>query len=223
MRIRDWPEYERPRERLLREGPAALSDTELLAIFLRVGVAGKNAVALAGDTLAHFGSLQRLLHADPDEFGRLHGLGPAKYAQLQAALELARRAVAEQFRREALCSPEAVRRYLRSQFALQTHESFLVLFLDVKNRLIKCEEMFRGTLTHTSVYPREVVKAALLCNAAAVILAHNHPSGVAEPSEADLRLTGALVQALALVEIRVLDHFVVAGHQLHSFAEHGQL
>lgn len=223
MGICDWPEQDRPRERLLRDGPTALSDTELLAIFLRVGVAGKSAVTLAGDTLAHFGSLQRLLHADSGEFGRLHGLGPAKYAQLQAALELARRAVAEQFRREALCSPEAVRHYLRSQFALQTHESFMVLFLDVKNRLINCEEMFRGTLTHTSVYPREVVKAALRRNAAAVILAHNHPSGVAEPSEADLRLTSALVQALLLVDIRVLDHFVVAGGQVHSFAENGQL
>jgi len=223
MRICDWPEHDRPRERLLREGATALSDAELLAIFLRVGVAGKSAVALAGDTLAHFGSLHRLLHADSGEFGRLHGLGPAKYAQLQAALELARRAVAEQFRREALCSPEAVRQYLRSQFALQTHESFVVLFLDVKNRLINCEEMFKGTLTHTSVYPREVVKAALRRNAAAVILAHNHPSGVAEPSEADLRLTAALVQALALVDIRVLDHFVVAGHHVHSFAESGQL
>lgn len=223
MGICDWPEHERPRERLLREGPTALSDTELLAIFLRVGVAGKSAVTLAGDTLAHFGSLHRLLHADSGEFGRLHGLGPAKYAQLQAALELARRAVAEQFRREALCSPEAVRQYLRSQFALQTHESFMVLFLDVKNRLINSEEMFKGTLTHTSVYPREVVKAALRRNAAAVILAHNHPSGVAEPSEADLRLTAALVQALSLVDIRVLDHFVVAGQQVHSFAESGQL
>ena len=151
MGICDWPEQDRPRERLLRDGPHALSDTELLAIFLRVGVAGKSAVTLAGDTLAHFGSLHRLLHAESSEFGRLHGLGPAKYAQLQAALELARRAVAEQFRREALCSPEAVRQYLRSQFALQTHESFMVLFLDVKNRLINCEEMFRGTLTQIRV------------------------------------------------------------------------
>ncbi len=223
MRICEWPEFERPRERLLREGPAVLSDAELLAIFLRVGVRGKSAVALAGDALAHFGSLQHLLHAEAGEFGRLHGLGPAKYAQLQAALELARRAVAEQFRREALCSPEAVRHYLRSQFALRTYESFVVLFLDVKNRLINCDEMFRGTLTHTSVYPREVVKAALRRNAAAVILAHNHPSGVAEPSEADLRLTGALTQALSLVDIRVLDHFVVAGSHVHSFAENGQL
>ena len=223
MGICDWPEQDRPRERLLRDGAGALSDTELLAIFLRVGVAGKSAVTLAGDALSHFGSLHRLLHADSSEFGTLHGLGPAKYAQLQAALELARRAVAEQFRREALCSPQAVRQFLRSQFALQTHESFMVLFLDVKNRLINCEEMFRGTLTHTSVYPREVVKAALRRNAAAVILAHNHPSGVAEPSEADLRLTGALVQALSLVEVRVLDHFVVAGTHVHSFAEQGQL
>lgn len=223
MRICDWPEHDRPRERLLRDGAGALSDTELLAIFLRVGVAGKSAVALAADALAHFGSLQRLLHADAFEFGRLHGLGPAKYAQLQAAVELARRAVAEQFQREALCSPEAVRHYLRSQFALRPYESFMVLFLDVKNRLIGCEEMFRGTLTHTSVYPREVVKAALRRNAAAVILAHNHPSGVAEPSEADLRLTAALSQALALVDIRVLDHFVVAGSHVHSFSEHGQL
>ena len=151
MGICDWPEQDRPRERLLRDGPAALTDTELLAIFLRVGVAGKSAVTLAGDTLTHFGSLQRLLHADAGEFGQLHGLGPAKYAQLQAALELARRAVAEQFRREALCSPEAVRHYLRSHFALRTHESFIVLFLDVKNRLINCDEMFRGTLTQPSV------------------------------------------------------------------------
>lgn len=223
MGICDWPEQDRPRERLLRDGAGALSDTELLAIFLRVGVAGKSAVTLAGDALSHFGSLHRLLHADSSEFGTLHGLGPAKYAQLQAALELARRAVAEQFRREALCSPQAVRQFLRSQFALQTHESFMVLFLDVKNRLINCEEMFRGTLTHTSVYPREVVKAALRRNAAAVILAHNHPSGVAEPSEADLRLTSSLVQALSLVDVRVLDHFVVAGTQVHSFAESGQL
>lgn len=223
MRISDWPEAQRPRERLLRGGPEALSDSELLAIFLRVGVAGKSAVALARDLLDHFGSLHRLLHASAGEFGALHGLGPAKYAQLQAAVELTRRAVAEEFQRKGMCSPEAVREYLRHQFALRPHESFVVLFLDVKNRLITLREMFRGTLTHTSVYPREVVKSALQCNAAAVILAHNHPSGAPEPSEADLRLTASLTQALALVEIRVLDHFVVAGTRMHSFAEHGQL
>lgn len=223
MGICDWPEQQRPRERLMSAGAGALSDTELLAIFLRVGVAGKSAVALARDTLDHFGSLHRLLDASAGEFGQLHGLGPAKYAQLQAAVELTRRAVAEKFERKALCSPDAVRTYLRNQFALQPYESFLVLFVDVKNRLINYEEMFRGTLTHTSVYPREVVKAALRRNAAAVILAHNHPSGEPQPSDADLRLTASLVQALALVDIRVLDHFVVAGTQVHSFAEHGQL
>lgn len=223
MRITEWPKEQRPRERLLRGGAGVLSDTELLAIFLRVGVAGKSAVALAQDMLDHFGSLHRLLHASASEFGALHGLGPAKYAQLQAAIELTRRAMAEEFEREEFCTPEAARIYLRHQFALQPHESFVVLFLDVKNRLITYEEMFRGTLTHTSVYPREVVKEALSHNAAAVILAHNHPSGSPEPSEADIGLTCTLTQALALVDVRVLDHFVVAGPLVHSFAEHGQL
>ncbi|GAB3372163.1 hypothetical protein GCM10027317_09690 [Massilia agri] len=152
MRITEWPEEQRPRERLLRAGATALSDTELLAIFLRVGVAGKSAVALARDMLEHFGSLHRLLHASSSEFGRLHGLGPAKYAQLQAAIELTRRAVGEEFQRTGLCSPDAVRHYLRNQFALQAHESFVVLFLDVKNRLIRFSEMFRGTLTQLSEY-----------------------------------------------------------------------
>jgi len=223
MGINDWPEHDRPRERLVRRGPAALTSPELLAIFLRVGVRGKSAVALAQEMLDRFGSLHRLLHADLDEFCEVVGLGPAKYAQLQAAMELARRAVAEQFARETMCSPGAVKRYLRTQFGLQPYESFVVLFLDVKNRLIDHQEMFRGTLTHTSVYPREVVKEALRRNAAGVMLAHNHPSGAPEPSEADLRLTCALAQALALVDVRVLDHFVVAGTQVHSFAEHGQL
>lgn len=223
MGISDWPEQDRPRERLVRAGPAALSDAELLAIFLRVGVRGKSAVTLGHDTLAHFGSLQRLLGASVDEFSQVHGLGTAKYAQLQAALELARRAAAEQFVRTALCTPDAVKHYLSARLSCQAHESFMVLFLDVKNRLIDASEMFRGTLTHTSVYPREVVKAALRSNAAAVMLAHNHPSGESTPSEADLVLTRALAQALALVDVRVLDHFVVAGPHVHSFAEHGQL
>ncbi len=223
MGINDWPEQDRPRERLVRCGPAALSNAELLAIFLRVGVRGKSAVALAQDALDRFGSLGRLLRADLHEFSQVNGLGAAKYAQLQAVVELARRAVSEQFVREALCSPDAVKQYLRARFGLQAYESFIVLFLDVKNRLIDHEEMFRGTLTHTSVYPREVVMAALRRNAASVMLAHNHPSGAPEPSEADLRLTSALAQALALVDVRVLDHFVVAGTQVHSFAEHGQL
>lgn len=223
MGINDWPEQDRPRERLAREGSAALSNAELLAIFLRVGVRGRSAVELGSHMLEHFGSLQRLLHATPQEFSQVHGLGLAKYAQLQAVMELSRRAISEQFFRQALCSPDVVKAYLRGKFGLQPYESFVVLFVDVKNRLIDAQEMFRGTLTHTSVYPREVVMAALRRNASGVMLAHNHPSGMPEPSEADLALTRALIQALALVDVRVLDHFVVAGTQVHSFAEHGQL
>jgi len=223
MGINEWPEQDRPRERLVREGAHALSSPELLAIFLRVGVRGKSAVALAEDMLGHFGSLNSLFHSTLEDFSAVHGLGLAKYAQLQAVLELARRAAHEQFTREPLCSPEVVKTYLRTRFGCQAHESFIVLFLDVKNRLIDHQEMFTGTLTHTSVYPREVVKAALRRNASGVMLAHNHPSGAPDPSEADMRLTSALVQALALVDVRVLDHFVVAGSQVHSFAENGQL
>ena len=223
MGINAWPEHERPRERLVREGARALSDPELLAIFLRVGVRGKSAVMLGRDMLHHFGSLQGLLAADVGAFSEVHGLGVAKYAQLQAVLELSRRAGAEQFARASLCTPDAVRAYLRSTFNGQPHESFIVMFLDVKHRLIEACEMFKGTLTHTSVYPREVVKAALRRNAAGVMLAHNHPSGEAAPSDADVRLTTALVQALALVDVRVIDHFIVAGNRIHSFAENGQL
>jgi DNA repair protein RadC len=224
MGISDWPSHERPRERLISEGAAALSDAELLAIFLRVGVKGKSAVELARDMVVHFGSLHALFGASLAEFSKVHGLGAAKYAQLQAVIELARRTIEEQLETGCpLNSPQSVKHYLRLIFSSKTHESFLVLFLDVKNRLIGSKEMFRGTLTHTSVYPREVVKEALACNAAGVMLAHNHPSGTPEPSESDLLLTRALSLALALVDVRILDHFVVAGHQVHSFAEHGQL
>jgi DNA repair protein RadC len=224
MGIEDWPEQTRPRERLVREGAQALSDPELLALLLRVGVRGKSAVELGRDILQHFGSLHGLFGASLDDVSEVHGLGMAKYAQLQAVMELARRAIAEQLQTgEAFASPELVKRYLRIKLGGQRHESFVVLFLDVKNRLIADRELFRGTLTQTSVYPREVVIEALSRNAASVILAHNHPSGLPEPSEADLRLTHALVQALSLVDIRVLDHFIVAGPLIHSFAEHGQL
>jgi DNA repair protein RadC len=224
MSISDWPAHERPRERLINEGAAALSDAELLAIFLRIGVKGKSAVELARDMVAHFGSLHALFGASLADFSKVHGLGAAKFAQLQAVIELARRAVEEQIEAgNSLNSPQSVKHYLRLIFGSKTHESFLVLFLDVKNRLIATKEMFRGTLTHTSVYPREVVKEALACNAASVMLAHNHPSGTPDPSESDLLLTRALSLALALVDVRILDHFVVAGHQVHSFAEHGQL
>ncbi|MES2316238.1 MAG: DNA repair protein RadC [Pseudomonadota bacterium] len=224
MAIKDWPLQQRPRERLISEGAGALSDPELLALFLRVGVKGRSAVELGRDLLQQFGSIQGLFGASLAQFSAVHGMGPAKFAQLQAVMELAQRAIGEQLQGgQALGSPEAVRQYLRISLGRQQHESFVVLFLDVKNRLLACEEMFRGTLTHTSVYPREVVKAALARNAASVMLAHNHPSGAPEPSEADLLLTRALVQALGLVDVRVLDHFVVAGPHVHSFAEHGQM
>jgi DNA repair protein RadC len=224
MTIQNWPQEKRPRERLIREGAHALSDAELLAIFLRTGVMGKDAVQLGTDMMHHFGSLQRLFSATLPEFAAVKGLGPAKFTQLQAVLELARRAILEEITAGSmLSSPRAVKEYLRVTFAGKPFESFHVLFLDVKNRLIDAKEMFRGTLTHTAVYPREVVKEALARNAASVMLAHNHPSGTPDPSESDLLLTRALMQALALVDIRILDHFVVAGHQVHSFAEHGQL
>ncbi|TCS38630.1 DNA replication and repair protein RadC [Paucimonas lemoignei] len=224
MAITDWPEEQRPRERLIRQGAQALSDAELLAVFLRVGVPGKSAVDLGRDMVGHFGSLNRLFSSRLAEFSQINGLGPAKYAQLQAVLELARRAMAEQLKAgTTLSSPQAVRYYLQLLLATKAYEAFVVLFLDVKNRLLASEELFRGTLTHTSVYPREIVKAALAHNAESVIFAHNHPSGTPEPSAADHSLTQALKQALALVDVRVLDHFIVAGHQVHSFAEHGQL
>jgi DNA repair protein RadC len=224
MSISNWPEHRRPRERLIREGAQALSDAELLAVFLRVGVRGKNAVELAGDLVRHFGSLQALLGANLKEFSSVPGLGPAKYAQLNAVIELARRAIRDDLlSRQAICSPQAAKDYLRLAMAGRPYESFHVLFLDVRNRLIAARELFRGTLTHTSVYPREVVREALARNAASVMLAHNHPSGTPAPSEADVLLTRALVQALALVDIRIVDHFVVAGHEVHSFAEHGQI
>src|SRR5437763_2406283 len=224
MGINDWLEQERPRERLVREGAAALSNPELLALLLRVGVRGKSAVELGRDILQHFGSLHGLFGATLHDFSEVNGLAMAKYAQLQAVMELARRAIAEQMQAgQALSSPALVKRYLRMKLGGQRHESFIALFVDVKNRLIADRELFRGTINHTNVYPREVVREALACNAASVMLAHNHPSGVAEPSAADPHLTQLLTQALALVDIRVLDHFVVAGPLVHSFAENGQL
>ncbi|MGO4464380.1 RadC family protein [Pseudoduganella sp. RAF53_2] len=204
MGIADWPEEQRPRERLIRDGARALSDAELLAIFLRVGTRGKNAIELAGEMVRHFGSLHGLFRATLPEFSAIPGLGAAKYAQLQAVLELARRAIGEELQSgQAFTSPGAVKEYLQLAMAGRPYESFHVLFLDVRNRLIEARELFRGTLTHASVYPREVVREALARNAAAVMLAHNHPSGNPEPSESDLLLTRSLVQALALVDIRV--------------------
>jgi DNA repair protein RadC len=224
MSITDWPEGDRPRERLLRHGAQALADAELLAICLRTGVKGKSAVELARELLERFGSVRLLLQAAVDKLDGTRGLGEAKRAQLLASLELARRSLREDLEtRGALSSPREVRDYLRLVLARADREVFVVLMLDAQHRVIATEELFRGTLTQTSVYPREVVKAALARNAAAVIFAHNHPSGVAEPSHADELLTRSLKSALGLVDVQVLDHFIVAGSRIMSFAERGLL
>jgi len=224
MAITDWPEGERPREKLLKRGAASLSDAELLAIFLRTGVTGKSAVDLARELLTRFGSLTQLFASGEKEFCAIHGMGQAKYVQLQAVIEMSRRALKEEMQRgDALNSPRAVSDYLQLLLGAKQQEVFMVLFLDTQHRVIASEELFHGTLSQASVYPREVVKRALAHNAAAVILAHNHPSGVAEPSQSDRMLTDALKQALDLVEVRVLDHFVVAAGQTLSFAEKGML
>jgi DNA repair protein RadC len=225
MAITDWPDNERPRERLRQLGAGALSNAELLAIFLRVGVRGKSAVDLARELLNQFdGDLARLAAAPLSELTKLSGIGPAKASQLAAILELARRALSgEMIQRDVLGSPESVRQWLRLKLGTLPHEVFAALWLDAQNRLIEYEELFRGTLTQTSVYPREIVKHALACNAAGVLFAHNHPSGIAEPSRADETLTQSLKQALALIDVKVLDHFVIAGNTAVSFAERGLL
>jgi DNA repair protein RadC len=224
LTIKDWPAEERPREKLLQRGPLALTDAELLAIFLRTGTHGKSAVDLARDLLESFGSLKALLDADLDRFCQANGLGSAKYAQLQAVLEMARRHFKEILQRgNALTSPDITRAYLSAHLRGYSFEVFACLFLDNQNRVIKLEELFRGTIDGASVYPREVAKQALFHNAAAVIFAHNHPSGVAEPSQSDQLITNKLKQALALFDIRVLDHFIIGDGAPYSFAEHGLL
>jgi DNA repair protein RadC len=224
MKIKDWPAAERPREKLLAQGAAALSDAELLAIFLRVGLPGVSAVDLARGLLSEFGGLRALLEAGREQFCRARGLGDAKFVQLQAALEIARRHLAETvWKGSALCSPAAVRDYLAMQLRHRRREVFCCLFLDTQHRVISFEELFEGTLNAASVYPREVVQAALQRGAAAVILAHNHPSGICEPSQADIWITERLVQALELVDIKVLDHLIVGEGQALSFAEQGLL
>ena len=224
MRIIDWPAEERPREKLLAKGPEFLSDAELVAILLRTGRKGMTAVDLARDALKRFGSLHALLTADKKKFDDIAGLGDAKYAQLHAVLEMGRRALRETLARgAALSSPQAVRDYLRLKLQGRPHEVFVAVFLDAQNRVLEIEELFRGTLTQTSVFPREIVKQALHHNAAAVIFAHNHPSGVAEPSRADEALTQTLKHTLALVDVKVLDHFVIGGDAAMSFAERGLL
>lgn len=222
MPITDWPSDERPREKLLDKGPEFLSDAELLAIFLRVGVKGKTAVDLARDLLTEYGSLRALLDSDFERFSKSHGLGQAKYAQLRAVMEMANRHMMETLKRgEGLGSPLHTRRYLAARMRGYAHEVFACLFLDNQHRVIEFQELFRGTIDSASVYPREVVKAALGCNAAAVIFAHNHPSGLTQPSEADKLITSRLKQALGLIDIRVLDHFIVGDGDAYSFAENG--
>ena len=223
MSISDWPAQERPREKLLQRGPEALSDAELLAIFLRTGTRGFTAVDLARLLLDDLGGLKPLLEASEEVFCSHHGMGQAKYSQLQAVLEMARRHLFENIQRgDALCSPDETRQYLTAQLQSYPHEVFACLFLDNRNRVISFDKMFYGTIDGASVYPREVVRVALKKNAAAVIFAHNHPSGVAEPSRSDEQITKRLKQALELVDIRVLDHMVV-GDTVVSFAERGLL
>jgi DNA repair protein RadC len=220
--IRDWPADERPREKLLRRGPGALSDAELLAILLRTGAVGRTAVDLARELLSHFGGLRPLLEAGRAPFCARHGLGEASYAVLQAVLELGRRHLQEELQRlDCLDSPATTRRFLASRLRHLPHEVFACLFLDNRNRVIAFEELFRGTIDGASVHPREVVRRVLQVNAAAVILAHNHPSGVAEPSRADIQLTRRLVDALALVDVRVLDHIIIGEGEGASLAERG--
>jgi len=205
-------------------GPQVLSDAELIAVILRTGTTGQSALDLGRAALTRFGGLAGLLAASAAELGSIEGLGPAKGAQLQAVLELARRSLHEEFRRDTvLSSPGKVRDYLRISLSRLGHEVFIGLFLDSQNRLLAADELFRGTLTQTSVYPREVVKRTLALNAGAVIFAHNHPSGIAEPGRSDELLTGSLKQALALVDVRVLDPLIVAGTSTVSFAERGLL
>ncbi|MDP5188707.1 RadC family protein [Rheinheimera baltica] len=224
MSIRHWPASERPREKLLDRGAMALSDAELLAIFLRTGIAGTDAVTLARQLLSQFGSLRHLLGASQADFCSAKGLGEAKFVQLQAVLELSKRYLQQQIQRETVFSePAAVKRYLQHAISGEQREVFLLLYLDSQHRLIKAEPLFSGTIDASPVYPRIVVQQALAHNAAAVILAHNHPSGVAEPSRADKAITERLVQALMLVDIKVLDHFIVGDADVISFAERGWL
>ena len=224
MGIADWPEDQKPREKLLARGAQALSEAELLAIVLRTGVKGKSAVDLGRELMQRFESLHGLLEADPARLQDVLGLGPAKTAHLLAVLAIAKRALAQEMqRRDCMSSPQTVREYLRLHLARRDREFFVALYLDAQNRVIKLEELFAGTLTQTSVFPRDVVRKGLECNAAAVIFAHNHPSGLSEPSRADELLTQALKQALALVDIKVLDHLVVGGESAMSFAERGLL
>ncbi|BDZ74046.1 MULTISPECIES: RadC family protein [Methylophaga] len=224
MAIKDWPADDRPREKLLLSGAKALSDAELLAIFLRTGVKGFSAVDLARKLIHEFGSLRRLLEADQQEFCQGHGLGQAKYVQLQAVLEMGRRHLESSLKHgDAFTDADTTMRYIKQRLRAYPHEVFACLYLDNQHRFLQFDELFRGTIDGASVYPREVVKSALQHNAAAVILAHNHPSGIAEPSQADIHITKRIQSALDLVDIRVLDHIIVGDADVTSLAQLGHV
>ena len=222
MPITDWPKAERPREKLLSFGANALSDAELLAIFLRTGTKGKTAVDLARDIISHFGGLRNLLVADLKTFCQFSGLGQAKFAQLQAVIELSHRHLKETLQRgDFLQNPQATRDYLSSRLRDLPYEVFACLFLDNQHRVIEFEILFQGTINGASVHPREVLRKTLKYNAAALILAHNHPSGIAEPSSADRHITRQLTEALALIDVKVLDHIVIGDGESVAFSERG--
>lgn len=222
MAITDWPADERPREKLLQRGAAALADAELLAIFLRTGVTGKSAVDLARDLLQEHGGLSALLAASREQFCASHGLGDAKFVQLQAVVEMSRRYLAEALQqRQVFSSAASTRQFLLAQLRQEVREVFAVMYLDNQHQLIRYEPLFYGTIDGAAVYPREIARRALELHAAALIVAHNHPSGIAEPSDADIRITRRIRDALALLDMRLLDHCVVAGPEVISLAERG--
>jgi DNA repair protein RadC len=224
MTIKSWPEQERPREKLLTNGSENLSNAELLAIFLRTGVKGKNAIELACELLTEFGSLRSIFEASPQEFCRHHGLGPAKYVQLQAVLELSRRYLFENIEEiDVLTNLPAAKQYLLAKLGHYKHEIFGCLFLDSKHKVLAFKKLFHGSIDRSEVYPREVIKAALAYHATAVILTHNHPSGDPNPSDMDILVTKHLRKALALVDISVLDHIVIGRRQAISLVEEGAI
>ena len=219
-----WPEGERPREKLLNKGAKSLSDSELLAIFLRTGTQGKNVIELSREIILHFGSLKSLFSATEKEFCQIKGLGRAKYVQLQACLEMSQRYIEEQIcQQDAMQNPAQVKQYVQSRLMCQPNEVFAAIFLDNQHHVLAFEELFFGTINASSVHPRVIVQRCLAHNAAAVIIAHNHPSGVAEPSLSDIDITRTIKSALGLIDVRLLDHLVVASHQVTSLAERGQI
>lgn len=222
--LKDWPCDERPREKLLQQGSASLSDAELLAIFLRTGVRGCHVVDLARNLLATFGSISAIYQASLNEFCQAHGLGTAKYVQLQACLEMSKRYLSEQLQQgQTLTSSQSTRDYLITELKAETSEVFAILFLDNQHQVLAFKRLFYGTIDSAAVYPRVIIEQVLKYKAAAVILCHNHPSGVAEPSIADKHITNKIAQALSLIDVRLLDHCIIAGNYCYSFAEHGEI